>query len=145
MKIYPAKKTGLFTYVLFGVMLLVLGIFMFDVKAFVSNPLVLIVLLLPVILLLWIYFDTYYALEDAKLYYRSAFLRGNIEVHQIRSITQNTNMYVGLKPALAMNGMVITYNRFDKIYIAPESNTALINALLEINENIEVKIAKKKK
>ncbi len=45
---------------------------------------------------------------------------------------------VGLKPALAEKGLIIKYNKFDTIYIAPESNEELIKDLLAINTAILV-------
>ena len=47
-------------------------------------------------------------------------------------------MWVGLKPALATGGIIIKYNRFDDIYLAPKNNEELIEDLLKLNRDIVV-------
>ena len=71
--------------------------------------------------------------------YKSAYIKGEIEINKIRSILKGRTRWVGIKPALATGGMIIKYNRFDDVYVAPVSNEALIRGLLAINENIQVK------
>lgn len=137
-RIYPAKKTGMFLYVMLGVGALVLGIVAMDIAAFLSQPILLFATLLPILLFLWIYYDTYYTIEGEILNYKSAFIRGKIDINRIRSIEKGKTMYVGLKPALAEKGLIIKYNNFDTIYIAPEDNEELIADLLAINSGIVV-------
>ncbi len=71
--------------------------------------------------------------------YRSGFLRGSISVSDIREIHVSNNMMIsGAKPALAKGGLVIRYNSFDEVYIAPQNNEEVINALLMINPDIQI-------
>jgi len=47
-------------------------------------------------------------------------------------------MWSGTKPALAKNGLIIKYSKYDEIYLAPENNNEMVTDLLKINPNIKV-------
>jgi len=47
-------------------------------------------------------------------------------------------MWSGTKPALARNGLIIKFNKYDEIYIAPERNNELISDLLKVNPEIKI-------
>ena len=105
---------------------------------YVERPFILLALMLPLILLLWIYFDTFYIIENDKLFYRSGFLRGEIPIATIREIVKGKTMWSGIKPALARNGLIIKYSKFDEIYIAPQDNNQMLTDLLNINSKIKI-------
>ncbi|WP_082396142.1 PH domain-containing protein [Olleya sp. ITB9] len=44
-----------------------------------------------------------------------------------------------LKPALAKNGLIINYNFYDAVYIAPTDNNDMVFDLLKVNSAISVK------
>lgn len=138
MKTYKPRKDWLIYSLLTIVILLPLPIFISDAEAVLQRPWILLALWSPLPLLLWIFFDTSYAIQEGKLYYRSAFIKGNLDIQTIRKVDMNSTMWSGIKPALATKGMIIYFNRFDEIYIAPENNEAMISDLLEINPEIQV-------
>ncbi len=138
MKIYKANRKGLFVYLLLGFILLPIVIFIIDKNSFIEKPFIFLFLLIPLLLLSWIYFDTGYKIENSKLVYRSAFLRGKIEISTIKEIQKGKTMWSGIKPALARKGLIIRFNKFDEIYIAPENNDELILDLLKINSAIKI-------
>jgi hypothetical protein len=86
----------------------------------------------------WMWFDTYYVIQDNKLWYRSALLKGVIDIDTIVEIIKNKSSYSGVKPALSLKGIVIKYNRWDEIYISPKNADQFINTLKTINQNIRV-------
>jgi len=90
------------------------------------------------ILLIWIYFDTYYIIDGQILKYHSAFIKGEIEISNIREVVKGKTSWVGIKPALARKGLIIKFNKFDEIYISPISNDMMISDLIEINPNIKI-------
>ena len=100
------------------------------------NPFPLLILYLPLSILLWVYFDTYYIIEGQKLKYHSAFIKGEIEINKIKEIVKGKTVWVGIKPALASKGLIIKFNKFDEIYISPTSNEMMISDLIDINPNI---------
>jgi len=48
-------------------------------------------------------------------------------------------MWSGIKPALARNGLIIKYAKYEEIYLAPENNDEMVADLLKINSEIKVK------
>lgn len=150
MSVHKANKKGWVHYLLIGTATLPILLFIFiDLNPFgekevsamqiiSKNPLILLPLLAPFGLFLWVYLTTQYQIKDAHLHYRSAFLKGQIPVANVRKIVKGKTLWVGLKPALATKGLIIYYNRFDEIYIAPESNDKMISELLAIHPDIEI-------
>lgn len=138
MKIYKANRKGFINYLLIGFVIVPVLIFILDQNTFIEKPFILLPLLSPLIILFWIYFDTYYKIENNQLIYHSGFLRGNIEIMYIKEIKKSKTMWSGLKPALAKNGLIIKFNTYDEIYIAPENNHELIADLLKVNSKINV-------
>ena len=138
MKIYKANRKGFINYLLIGFVMLPIIVFFLDQQAFAENPFILLLLLSPLILILWIYFDTFYKIENKILIYRSGFFRGKIEISTIKEIQKGKTMWSGIKPALARNGLIIKFNKYDEIYIAPESNNEMITDLLKLNSEIRI-------
>ncbi|GAB2618028.1 PH domain-containing protein [Belliella aquatica] len=140
MKIYKANRKGLINYLLMGSILLPVVIFFFDMRTFTESPLILLPFLSPSTLLFWIYVDTFYKIENHHLIYHSAFLRGKIEILTIKEIRKGETMWSGVKPALASKGLIIKYNKYDDVYLAPENNDEMIADLLEINPEIKLTV-----
>lgn len=138
MKIYKANRKGLINYLLIGSMILPIIVFFLDKNTFTEKPFILLPLLSPLILIFWIYFDTFYKIEKNELIYRSGFLRGKIEIPRIKEILKGKTMWSGIKPALARNGLIIKFNKYDEIYIAPENNDELISDLIKLNSEIKI-------
>lgn len=138
MKIYRSKKDSLISTLIIGISLMPLIIFLLDKKHLMENPIPVLILFLPISLLLWIYFDTYYIIDGQKLKYHSAFIRGEIEIINIREIVRGQTLWVGIKPALARNGLIIKFNKFDEIYISPTDNDMMISDLTGIYSNIRI-------
>lgn len=113
--------------------------FFLDKSTFTEKPFILLPLLSPLILIFWIYFDTFYKIENNELIYRSGFLRGKIEILKIKEIIKGKTSLSGIKPALARNGLIIKFNKYDEIYIAPENNDELISDLIKLNSEIKIK------
>ncbi|WP_158961041.1 PH domain-containing protein [Myroides fluvii] len=136
MKKFPAKKKGFLVYPIIASIIPVVVFFTHEGSLkhlwfdFALSS-------LPFLLLIWIYFSTTYWIQDNHLHYRSAFIRGKISIIRINEIQLNKSLWVGLKPALATKGMIITYNTHDEIYIAPIDNKELANELIEINPDIK--------
>ena len=88
--------------------------------------------------MIWAQFSTRYELKDQKLFYQSGPIKGQIEVERIREIIKGKSLWVGLKPAIARKGLIIKYDKYDEIYISPDSNDLFVNQILEMNPEIEV-------
>lgn len=138
MKTYKANRKGWINYLLIGAVLLPIGIFFLDKDTFTEKPFILLPLLSPLALIIWIYFDTFYKIEKHQLIYRSGFLRGRIDIPKIKEIVVDKTMWSGIKAAMATKGLIIKFNNYDEVYIAPENNSELIADLLELNPGIKI-------
>jgi len=138
MTIYKANRKGYIKYILFVFMILPFFLFLLNESDFADKPFLVLVVFIPAILFLWIYVDTYYKIDGNKLIYHSAFIHGRIDIDQIKQITKGKTLWVGVKPALSTKGLIIKYNKYDEIYIAPESNEDLISDLLKLNKEIAI-------
>ena len=138
MRVFKANKKE-FAYLIVAYVILALVLVFLTGMEF-SDSWVLIALLG---LFLWMYFDSSYHIKEGELLYRLAFFRGQIAIGSIREITVGETLWVGMKPALARNGLVVKYNKFDEIYIAPLDNYDLVDALVAVNP--EIKIVDKRK
>lgn len=138
MKIHRANRKGLFRSVILAFLALSLAIIVIDRERLAEQPWLFLSLVIPLGFLLWIYFDTSYGIDHGALHYRSGFLRGRIAIHAIEEVVEGTTLWVGVKPALARNGLIIRYDVHRQVYIAPESNEALIADLVSVNPGIRV-------
>jgi hypothetical protein len=138
MKKYPAKCSPLFYLLGVGMFLIPMVILGLDVEVFTQRPVILLPILPPIIMMLWIYWDTWYGLDGERLFYKSAFLKGQIPVEQIREIVVGKTSYVGTKAAMGTQGLIVKFNRFDEVYIAPKDNEELVEDLLLANPAIIV-------
>ncbi|MFV8225641.1 PH domain-containing protein [Christiangramia aquimixticola] len=138
MKKYKARKGKFIYFLLFGLLLIPLISFWVDHEMIIERPWIMLPLISPVLLILWILLDTSYAIEGEWLKYRSAFNKGKIDIRSITEIRKNETMWVGLKPAIAKNGIILKYGKYDEIYLAPLDNDQMISDLKNINPLIKV-------
>jgi len=96
--------------------------------------------LLTLFLLVSIALKTEYKLDATTLYWQSGPFYGKIAVKTIRKIQHHNGIFVPTlwKPALNKIGLIISYNKFDDIYISPENEADFIKNLLQINPTIEI-------
>jgi hypothetical protein len=87
----------------------------------------------------WIWFGTYYKIDDVFLYYRSGPFRGKIEISSITEVTLSKAPWYGFRPALAKKGLIVKYGRWDEIYITPSQQLIFLNKLHRINPDILVR------
>lgn len=109
-----------------------------EALSFKNNPWPFVPLLIPFIILGWAYVNTTYIIKNDHFVYKSAFLKGTIPIARIKKLVLNETLWVGNKPALAPKGIVITFNKFDEVYIAPINNKEFAAALVAINPEIQV-------
>lgn len=101
-------------------------------------------LLLPLGFLLWLWFQTSYTIEDGKLNYVSGPFRGSIAITSIREVRVASSWkFVGMKPALSTNGLIVSYNSYDELFISPEDKKAFIAELQRYNPAIYLNLDQK--
>lgn len=137
---FQSNKDAFFTIVVFGS----LSIFSWiAVELLMANLdwislCLFVLLLLTTGLLLWIYFDTSYKLNQEEFSYKSGPFRGKIEISRINEVIKGKTMWSGIKPATAQKGLIIKYEKYDEIYISPRTNDLFIEKLLELNSEIRI-------
>ena len=96
-----------------------------------------------ILFFIWTYKTTFYTIEDVSLYWKSGPFKGKIEITKINKIEYHNGIVVPTfwKPALSHIGLIITYNKYDDIYISPERSADFIAKLLEKNPSITIKNA----
>ena len=107
-------------------------------ETMLEKPIAVSILFIPFLILLWIYIDTSYTLDDDKLLYRSAFIRGSISISNIQKVIMGKTAWSGVRPATALNGLLIVFDKADEVYISPENNDLFVGELLRRNKSIQV-------
>lgn len=131
MQYFKAKKKNFWIYIVLSLLFPIWLYFTADLTTTESFWLLL-PAFFPVVLFIWIGTTTKYSILEGNFHYQSAFLKGKIAIASIKKIKNNTTMWSGVKPAMASKGMIITYG-YNEVYVAPESNELLIEALTTIN------------
>jgi hypothetical protein len=140
--IFKSEKAVWIGLIIWGAVILILAAIIYnfiDAHSLIEIILVFILLSLSAGFLLWIWFDTKYKIEDGFLYCNSGPINAKIEINKITQIIKNRTLWYGLRPALAHNGLVIMYNKWDEIYISPKDKDGFIEEVLNINAEIKVK------
>ena len=97
-----------------------------------------ILLLLCTLYILWTYFGTQYELNKTELIYKSGLIRGKIKIESINEVETNKNVWAGIRPATAINGILVKYKKYDDVFISPKNEERFISKLLELNTKITV-------
>jgi Bacterial PH domain len=121
--------------VLFFIVMLVLN---YEKGNFPIIPMIIISLVTGFVL--WVLLDTRYVIKNNFLLYRSGPIRGRVDITKIKSIKRfsGLNVPVMLKPALDTKGFIVTYNKFDDLFISPKMSDVFIEEIKKINPQIEV-------
>jgi len=89
-------------------------------------------------LLLSLLLNTRYKIDNKLLKYRSGPFFGQIEIDDIRALELNVTKFIGLKMALAGNGIIVKYNKWNEIYLSPRDENTFTQELTKLNPNITV-------
>lgn len=137
MTTFKANKKG-FIYILILSLLFPILLLYFSTDYSWGNLTLLLPAIIPFAICLWVYLDTKYWVDNTHLYYRSGILRGKVAIATINEVTIGKTLWVGTKPALAGKGLIIKFNKFDEVYIAPEDASTLVKTLINYNPSIKL-------
>ncbi len=139
--IFKSKKDNLFTITILGLNAFLIGI---TIYGFITGELekdeywTLIPILGVVVLLFWMFFGTNYQLSKNELIYRCGPIKGKIKINRITEIIKGKTLWVGLKPATSRKGLIIKYDKYNEIYISPNTNESFIAELLKLKSDIKI-------
>jgi hypothetical protein len=136
---FSSRKDLLFTLAIFGTNIFILAVTGYGIsKGNITThgywvvPLVLVV----VIALFWMFFGTKYELSSERLFYQCGPIKGTIALERIREIVKGRTLWVGFRPATSRKGLIIKFDKFNEIYISPQTNEAFITKILELKPDI---------
>jgi len=140
---FQAKKDAFFGSVIWGSNIMGLATVGIMISEINRNGLFLtIIILIPlvaaIILLTWVWFTTNYKIEHTSLYCQSGPFHRTLDINKITKIIKNKTLWAGFKPALAQNGLIIKYGKWNDIYISPKDKDSFIAQLKHLNDKIEV-------
>lgn len=139
---FKSRKDWLVGFIIFSVTLYTVGLVLY--KIYIGNlervdywglffP------LLVASYSLWIFYGTNYKLLDGKLIYKSGPTTGKIDIKRINEVEKGKTLWAGFRrPATARHGLIIKYDKYEEIYISPETNEAFIECLLSIKNDIKL-------
>lgn len=84
-------------------------------------------LCVPSLLILWIFFGTFYFVGDDQLVVRSGPVRVNVPFDSIRSIGLTRS--VAAAPALSAERVVIVFGDYKRLLLSPDNRQAFIDAI----------------
>lgn len=140
MKRFLSSKST-FTYIfLWAIVLFMIVVLYLGIKENGVSLIPIIIVSLVISFLLWVLLDTRYVIKNHFLLYRSGPIRGRIDIQKIQKIKRHSGLYVPvtLKPALDTKGFIITYNKFDDMFISPIKSDIFLEEIMKINPKIEI-------
>jgi hypothetical protein len=141
MKTYQAKSNANIRKLLITAIVLLAGILIINYSAITSRWWVLFgLILLPMILVYHAMRNTSYQIFEEYFAYQSGTMKGKIYIPRITMIEKGKYLSgMGAKAALTkQGGMILHYNKYSKLYIAPENTEELVEDLLAIKPDILV-------
>ncbi|WP_418894635.1 PH domain-containing protein [Limibacterium fermenti] len=99
----------------------------------------LLVFALCVIVTAYIFFSIKYIVSGTLLNVKCGFLTNlYIDIHTIKSISETDNMLSS--PAASFDRLEIRFGKYDNVLVSPKNKEDVINALLFVNPDIEIKL-----
>lgn len=138
---FKSRKDATFKILFFGTIILTIGAFIpllvkGDYGVFIIFNMFLTV---PItVYCCWVYFGTHYVLTDKHLEYTSGPINGSVAISRIHEIAKGQTLLSGTKAAVALNGLIVKYNKYDEVYISPKTNDFFVEEILKINPEIKI-------
>ena len=103
-----------------------------------TNQWIIMLLFIPLIaFIVHLFLTTRYQITNHILIIKSGIvINKKLDINQIRKIVQTTNPLSS--PALSLDRIELFYHKFDSVIISPKDKLIFIEALKQINPNIEV-------
>lgn len=128
--------------ILYGIIILLIGVIVPSLYCHDKIGMIVSLLIngLCICLLFWLLLDTKYTINDKELKCQSGPFKKTIHIETVKKIEFHDGIIVPVswKLALDTKGIIITYNKFDTIYISPKQNKKFLESLLTINPNIQI-------
>lgn len=128
---FQSKKDIWLSVLIWGVIIL-----LFFMMITEQNLVMFIVGILNNALLLWLWFDTNYKIDDENLIVKNGPFKSTIDIKSIHKLRATKTLLAG--PALSIDRIEIQYKRYDFVIVSPKEKNKFIESLLSKNTSIEV-------
>ena len=137
---FLSSKNTLTVAILWGFVLVLLGVLYVTITSGERNILSILIVILTILLIVWILLDTRYVIKNTNLLYRSGPFRGRINILRIKKIESFSGMMppVTMKPALGNKGLILYFEKYESVFISPKKHNLFIAELLKINPEITI-------
>ena len=65
-------------------------------------------------------------------------MNGKIEISRIHEIVVGKTLWAGNRPAMASKGLIIKYDKYEDLYISPDTNEKFITEILKHKPDIKI-------
>jgi hypothetical protein len=141
--VFKSAKSKINSYIFIGAIILLIVVSIPSIFEESITPFIIIfgINAVIILILLWIYTTTFYSIKNEIISWKSGPFNGKIAIKNINRIEHHKGIIVPTicKPALSHIGLIITYNKYNDIYISPENSDEFILHLLKTNPNITIK------
>ena len=138
---FKSRKDLFMIFLVYGINLLTIGfcLFLYFEEGFSNGNIVAFILLPALVVFLFGLLYTHYELSNGYFKYSTGFIiNGKIEINRIREIVKGKTLRVGFKPATATKGLIIKYDKYEELYISPDTNDSFIEEILKIKSDIVI-------
>ncbi|MEM6841955.1 MAG: PH domain-containing protein [Bacteroidota bacterium] len=90
------------------------------------------------VILFYLWYNTYYRIEDGQLIYQSGVFNGTIKINQIESIQRSGYPTTGNRPAMGLEGLLIRYQGGRRIFISPADEDGFMRELQKTNSRLRI-------
>lgn len=136
--VFPSAKTPWVGALIWGAVIFIAAACVMILQNEGPEQWMALIMALIAIMLLWMWFRTFYEIDGHNIWYRSGPVYGKIKIAEINSIVVGKEMYSGLRPALGAKGCIIKYRKFDEIYMSPREQDQFVKELVALNPGIKV-------
>jgi len=133
--IFKSKKDTWLALLIWAIILLPIYLLFQDEELALTA---LIALSLSSLLCLWVWYGTYYTIENKELKYQTGPFYGSLDIMSIKRINKTKSMMSSA--ALSLDRICIQNEEYNEVLISPERQEEFIRILKKINPNIIVEV-----
>ncbi|WP_051200041.1 PH domain-containing protein [Flavobacterium subsaxonicum] len=100
----------------------------------------LLIMLVTMAFVAHLFFTTYYVVDGDNLFVRCGFSKQTVAISSIRKISDDSNWVSS--PALSLDRLELFFTGYNSVVVSPKDKKSFILHLLQINNNIELKLSK---
>lgn len=135
---FASKKDALYSFVIWGsIFLILIAILPLTGTLSVPNVIGRLLGLTMVVLLIWVWFNTGYRIENESITIQSGPFKQRINVQEITKISKKKSVWSAA--ALSTDRLVIKYGKYNwEVLVSPKKENEFIQLLVTMNSKIQL-------